>query len=370
MKPSLRFLGLVVIGWGGLRAATLGIIPGAAVFRVDSSEAKAPPPIVATEFPPIDPPPAAYAEDAAYYYDQAAYPGPPPGPGYRVAYQRVAQTDAPATTIPQRPRPWSSVIPTPASAPRFYSPIPAIDDWPLSRVAATWTPQRRSSVVIASQSIPAAYAKPGIDRLQLSSWAMLRGTQGLVSGPSGIATGGTLGGSQAGARLTYNVTSQIAATVRTSSDVGRRGGEVALGARIQPVRGLPLWINAERRQRIGKLGGGRNAFAVFLEGGVYDRPMPWNFRLDAYLQGGVVGFRRRDKFVDGALTLTRPLYRNFYGGIGVWGGAQPGLYRIDAGPRLSYRVRDNIKVHLDYRQRLAGNALPGSGPVVTLAADF
>ena len=74
--------------------------------------------------------------------------------------------------------------------------------------------------------------------------------------------------------------------------------------------------------------------------------------------------------VDGALTLTRPLYRNFYGGIGVWGGAQPGLYRIDAGPRLSYRVRDNIKVHLDYRQRLAGNALPGSGPVVTLAADF
>jgi hypothetical protein len=34
------------------------------------------------------------------------------------------------------------------------------------------------------------------------------------------------------------------------------------------------------------------------------------------------------------------------------------------------RVRDNIKVHLDYRQRLAGNAEPASGPALTLAGDF
>ena len=34
------------------------------------------------------------------------------------------------------------------------------------------------------------------------------------------------------------------------------------------------------------------------------------------------------------------------------------------------KVRDNLKVHLDYRQRLAGNAEPGSGPAVTLAGDF
>jgi hypothetical protein len=34
------------------------------------------------------------------------------------------------------------------------------------------------------------------------------------------------------------------------------------------------------------------------------------------------------------------------------------------------RVRNNLKVHLDYRARLAGNALPGSGPAVTLAGDF
>jgi hypothetical protein len=33
-------------------------------------------------------------------------------------------------------------------------------------------------------------------------------------------------------------------------------------------------------------------------------------------------------------------------------------------------VRRNVRVHFDYRQRLSGNALPGSGPVVTLAGDF
>ena len=85
---------------------------------------------------------------------------------------------------------------------------------------------------------------------------------------------------------------QIAATFRTTSEVGRRGGEVAAGMRIQPVGGIPVWFTAERRQRLGKYGGGRNAFAMFLEGGVYNRPMPWQFSLDAYLEGGVVGFHQ------------------------------------------------------------------------------
>ena len=47
-----------------------------------------------------------------------------------------------------------------------------------------------------------------------------------------------------------------------------------------------------------------------------------------------------------------------------------GIYRVDAGPRVSMRVRNNMRVHLDWRQRLAGNAEPGSGPALTLAADF
>jgi len=98
--------------------------------------------------------------------------------------------------------------------------------------------------------------------------------------------------------------------------------------------------------------------------------LPLDFSLDGYIQGGIVGLKSRDLFVDGGFAVSRPVYRQFSAGFGLWGGAQPGLYRIDAGPRITMRVRQNLKVHLDYRQKLAGNARPGSGPVLTLAGDF
>jgi hypothetical protein len=195
-----------------------------------------------------------------------------------------------------------------------------------------------------------------------------------------LASGGSLGASQAGARLIYNFNRQLGLALRTSSDVGRRGGEVALGVRVQPILGLPLWFTAERRQRLGQFGGGRNDFALFAEGGLYQRALPMRLQLDAYGEAGVVGTRTRDMFVDGGLTVTRPVFgslsfgRSKLGaisvGAGIWGGAQPGLSRLDAGPRISVRVRSNVRVHLDWRQRLAGNARPGSGPAITLATDF
>jgi hypothetical protein len=231
-------------------------------------------------------------------------------------------------------------------------------------------PPMRSTVATPAQSIPAALKRNGVDRLQLATWALLRAQSAGVAGSQSLATAGSLGASQAGARLMYNFTRRIAATFRSSSDVGRRGGEIAGGVRIQPVAGIPLWIDAERRQRIGRYGGGRTGFALFFEGGLYERRMPLHFLLDGYLQGGVVGIRHRDKFLDAGLTLTRPVYKQFSAGLGVWGGAQPGLYRVDAGPRVTMRVRKNLRVHFDWRQRLAGNALPGSGPAVTLAGDF
>ena len=126
--------------------------------------------------------------------------------------------------------------------------------------------------------------------------------------------------------------------------------------------------------------GRRSAFALFLEGGVYGQSVPLRFQLDGYAQAGVVGARDRDLFAEGGFTLTRPLLDRFTfnrhlsgqlsAGFGVWGGVQPGLYRLDAGPRLSLRVRNNMRVHLDWRQRLIGNAHPGSGPAITLAGDF
>lgn len=355
MRPSLRFLLVAVIGWAGLRAATLGALPGAEIFRIARSEAK-PPPIVPTQFPPIEPiAPAAGGDAWADMRPQAM--------GYADPRIMAGSSRPVAIPIYYAPAELRPGLGKDVGEPSWES------QWPLSRIAATSMPPLRSSVVTPAQS-KASLKRNGVDRVQLTAWALLRARAAGIAGQQSLANGGSLGGSQAGARLSYNFARQMAAPFRSTSEVGRRGGEVAAGVRIQPAAAIPLWITAERRQRVGRYGGGRNAFALFFEAGVWDRPMPLHFLLDSYLQGGIVGFHSRDRFVDGSLTLTRPLYKQFSAGLGVWGGAQPGVYRVDAGPRMTMRIKHNLRVHLDWRQRLAGNAAPGSGPAITLAGDF
>lgn len=369
MRPSLRFLAVAIVGWAALRAATLGALPGAELFTIEPSEAKVPP-IAATQFPAIDPVEPSGGDVVTAPMEAAAYPYY--GPYASAPVRPIVVPIYPGGPAAQGPSPAPATLTTilPEPRPRFYSDVPVLDQWPLSRIAAASMPPLRSTVIAPAQSLPVALGKHKLDRLQFTTWALLRSQQTGVAGSQSLAAGGSLGASQAGARLTYAFTRRIAASFRSSTAVGRRGGEIAGGLRVQPVGGIPVWLTAERRQRIGREGGGRNAFALFFEAGVYERPMPFRFLLDTYLEGGVVGLRSRDKFIDGALTLTRPVYRNFSAGFGVWGGAQPGLYRVDAGPRVTMRVRRNIRVHFDWRQRLAGTANPGSGPAVTLAGDF
>jgi hypothetical protein len=370
MRPSLRFLAIAIVGWAGVRAATLGAIPGADLFNIGPARPTIPP-VVPTQFPPIEPvavaPPQqdAYPQYAPPQYAPAAYPYQQPMVRpVMVPVYYAAPASAPAVRTSHT-----------ADAPPPLRPLfsgAGTDEWPLPRLAAISTPAR-SSVVVVQESMPAPPVPPidqRLDRLQLASWALLRSQQTGVAGSRSLATGGQLGASQAGARLIYNFNRQLALAARMSSEVGRRGGEVAAGVRVRPLVDIPVWLTAERRQAVGRYGGGRNAFALFLESGLYERPLPWRFSFDSYLQGGVVGVRSRDWFVDGALTVSRPVYRQFSAGLGVWGGGQPGLYRVDAGPRLTMRMRKNLKVHVDWRQRLVGNARPGSGPAVTLAGDF
>lgn len=370
MRPSLRFLALVTLGWAGVRAWADGLVPTGWFWLTEPSEARPGPPIVPTEFPPIQPiepveaaePPSAPPMPDAASYAPSPYAAPVQIRRKTVpVYYGVQSVSVPLP--PPRPARMADVIrPTPV-----YAELPAIDEAPMSRLASLSIAQHATS--LPNQSTPVLNSR-AIDRFQVSAWALLRSQQTGVAGSSSLASGGNLGGSQAGARLTYAFTRQVAASFRTSSDVGRRGAEVATGVRVQPLLNIPIWITAERRERLGRFSNGRNAFAIFAEGGLYQRPMPWDFSLDAYLQGGIVGLHSRDLFVDGAAAFTRPVYKNFSAGFGVWGGAQPGLYRVDAGPRVTMQVRKNVRVHLDWRQRLAGNALPGSGPAITLAADF
>lgn len=383
MRPSLRFLALAVIGWAGIRAATLSKLPATELFGVERSEARAAE-IVPTQFPaiqPLDPSapmlPAAYAPPeqpapvpaaaAAVRYVQGAI-GVPVSmrPGVVTVYQLPPAASVPQPLLPPRPTRLAGAFPTPE--PAYYSELPPLDQNPMSRLAALAGPISHANA-IPGQSTPLIEPRK-VDRLQLATWALLRNQQTGVAGSRSLATGGQLGASQAGARLVYNWSRQIALAARVSSEVGRRGGEVAAGMRVHPLINIPVWLTAERRQAVGQYGGGRNAFAVFLEGGLYRQPLPWRFSFDTYLQGGVVGVRSRDWFVDGAFAVTRPVFRNISAGFGIWGAAQPGLSRLDAGPRVSMKVRKNLNVHFDWRQKLVGNARPGSGPALTLSGDF
>lgn len=368
MRPSLRFLGLAVVGWAAVRSYVLGVLPGTELFRIGQSEAKVPPPI-ATQFPAVEPvepaaqmlpadnaaaPPTQVLVPPSVRFIQAAVGVPVALRQGLVPVYRLPPPAPPTPVITPRPPRFASA--TPATEPVYYSALPSLSG-PVSR--PTWV----------EPSAPIAYPAK-LDRFQVSSWALLRSQQTSAPGSRSLASGGQLGASQAGARLVYNVDRRLALAARFSSEISRRGGEVAAGVRVHPLVSIPVWITAERRQAIGKYGGGRDAFALFMEGGLYDYPLPWRFGLDTYLQGGVVGLNSRDLFVDGGLWVTRPVYRNFSVGIGVWGGAQPGLYRVDAGPRITMRVRNNVKLHFDWRQRIAGNARPGSGPAITLSGNF
>ena len=389
MRPSLRFLALAVLGWAGFRAATVGALPGAQLFGIGPSQAK-PAAVVPTQFAAIEPvEPASPVAEQPQTTSTASPPTSPPAAqiaapertraaahyvrgvvGVPVAMHpgTVTVYDLPPST-PEPPVRAAAFTPSLYAYRRAdYAVLPSLDG-ALSSISSLPAPASHPSGTLANESVPALEERR-IDRLQLSSWALLRNQQTGIAGSRSLAPGGQLGASQAGARLLYNVKRQIAVSGRLSSPVGTRGGEGAAGLRVRPLVHIPVWLTAERRQAIGRFGGGRSAFALLLEGGVYEQPLPWRFSLDSYFQAGVVSFRQRDLFFDGGLAVTRPLWRNFSAGFGVWGGAQPHLGRLDAGPRLTIRVRKNMKVHVDWRQKLVGNARPGSGPTLTLAGDF
>lgn len=366
MSAPVRFLTVILVGWGAVRAATLGTLPG---FTVSYAKPVSPPPVVATEFPQLAA--SSFAADGSWNSSAEPLQAPMPVarasqapiPYYVPRYYPVYAAQTGYSPAPMTPRATWSLVSAGSGFTLGLAEPPAYSQLPPFIPAALPTAQSTA----APQPVLGPDGKPKLDRWQMSSWALLRG----APTPGALASGGTLGGSQAGARVTYAINRSLALSLRTTSPIGgSSGAEVAGGIRWAPLKSLPLAITAERRQSISRFGGGRSDFALFVEGGLYRHPMPWRFELDAYAQAGVVGITERDLFADAALIFTRPVYNRFSAGLGVWGGYQPGVYRLDAGPRITMRVRDNIRAHADYRQRLVGSAQPASGPTLTLAADF
>ncbi len=334
-SAPLRFLLATLLLWVGVRAAIL--VPGAGSDVLPPAAAPPPPSRLALAAPTDR---WRRAVEPAWRHPATAAPRPAAAPvrpaGFAANARPVPVMPTPAlTAAPAGSRPALAPSRTPAPSP--YAPLP---------------PQPRGA--------------ESPSRWSLSAWLLIRREEEGAA----LAPGGTLGGSQAGARLAYSLGGGVSLSGRAYLPLRRPdGAELAAGLDWRPAASVPVNLLAERRQRLGRQG--RNAFALTAYGGV-SRNLTPRLRLDVYGQAGIVGLRSRDPFADGAVRLTRRVGPVELG-AGVWGAAQPGAARLDAGPGLAWRlpVRDaSLQLRAEWRFRLAGDAAPRSGPALTLAADF
>ncbi len=196
----------------------------------------------------------------------------------------------------------------------------------------------------------------------------------------GLAQAPLLGGSQLGARLDYRIASgglgQIGLYGRVSRALtGAPSEEAALGVTLRPAR-TPVTMLAERRQRVGR--SGRNGFALLVAGGVGPREVAHRLAVEGYAQAGVVGLPGLDGFADGKasvgyrLSPERAVARVTLGGS-VSGSVQTGASRLDIGPEMSLHLpagAATIRLSVEWRERILGDARPARGPAITLVSGF
>lgn len=213
---------------------------------------------------------------------------------------------------------------------------------------------------------PPDRAKP--DRWSASAWFVTR--------RGAPASGPILGGDQAGLRVAWLMDPRrdLSLYARATAPMARQGRELALGMEWQPSR-LPVRLIAERRIPLDR--GTMHGTAIGIVGGVDGLKLPHGFTLEAYGQGGVVARERINPFADGALRVVRQIAASGNAtlelGAGSWGAVQRDSNRIDIGPSAVARLPvagQSIRLALDWRERVAGNARPGSGPALTIGADF
>ncbi len=216
-------------------------------------------------------------------------------------------------------------------------------------------------------------------RWSMDAWLLLR--RGGVGLPAG-ALGPSYGASQAGAVLRYRLAlgspHKPSLYLRASSAIGTmREQEVALGLSARPVARLPLVTAVEAR--ISRRPGSSEVRPAALA--ITEIPplhLGATLRAEVYGQGGYVGGSQPTAFADGQVRLDRSLAHfnlaELRAGAGAWAGAQKGSSRVDMGPGITIGApvsrTASMRLALDWRFRVAGNAAPESGPALTLSAGF
>lgn len=214
----------------------------------------------------------------------------------------------------------------------------------------------------------------GHDRWQGSAWLLWRSGGG---SSADLATVGRLGGSQAGARIDFDLmprsSGRLAAYGRATTALqSPEAPETAIGLSYQPIRHIAVSLAAERRIALDTQA--RDAFALLLVGGFGPRPVAGPIEASLYAQTGMVGLHKRDLFIDGKFSLLAPIKGSpLRVGLSLSGGAQPDVERLDIGPEIQFRLplpAIAARIGIEWRERVAGQAKPASGLAVTLAADF
>ncbi|MBB3033492.1 hypothetical protein [Alteriqipengyuania lutimaris] len=246
---------------------------------------------------------------------------------------------------------------------------------------------RRLSIAGSRPARPGA-REPGAntaprDRWAADAWLLVR--EGSNRQAFASVNPAALGANQVGIVVRYALAPATPldphAYVRVSKALVADGeGEAAAGVSIAPLRKVPLRIHGELRvtDRAG-LGGAATEVrpAAFVTTGLARQKLMPGVEGEAYLQAGYVGGDFATGFVDGKATLETPLIKREAGrvavGAGAWGGAQRDASRFDIGPTASVSLatgRVSLRGSIDYRFRVAGDAVPGDGLAVTLAASF
>jgi hypothetical protein len=287
----------------------------------------------------------------------------------------AASAPIPQPTVPPAPRPpaMAAVLPAPpllASEPAIAHGDPARINLAMLGLVSFG---REETLGVPPGTLSRRAPRPAMlpERAQPARWSA---SAWFVTRRGAASGGPMLGGDQAGLRVAYHPGSgRIALFARLTAPLAGRGKELAAGVDWQPTA-APVRVIAEYRAGLDGTPGGP---ALGMVAGVYGIPLPLDFELEAYGQAGAVARKRIDPFADGALRVTREVARagdaRLEVGAGAWGAAQREAARLDIGPSAiaTMPVGDSaIRLAIDWRERVAGDARPGSGPALSLGADF
>jgi hypothetical protein len=229
---------------------------------------------------------------------------------------------------------------------------------------------------------PAAPVHAALPRWSGDAWLLWRRDGDSAGGGGGSLLLPSYGANQVGAVLRYRLApasgyrpTAYARAYGALNGTGER--EVAAGFSARPLPAVPITVMGEARAS--HFAGGtthvRPAVTVVTE--LSPVMLPGAMRAETYVQAGYVGGTASTAFVDGQFRLEHIAAHSPHAevrlGGGVWGGAQTGAGRMDVGPTATVAFSTagaGAHVSVDWRFRVAGNAMPGSGPAVTLAAGF